>query len=63
MCQLKDGKNPRSIELNTMDLWVQVYDLKIGFITKRIITEMGNHIGQFVTSCLSNFAGVWRDYL
>lgn len=45
-----------------MELWVQVYDLKVGFMTGKIITEVGNSIGKFVASCPNNFAGVWRDY-
>lgn len=44
-----------------MELWVQVYDLKVGFITEKIITEIGNSNGKFVTSYPSNLTGVWRD--
>lgn len=62
MSRLKEGQNPRSVDLNIMELWVQVYDLKIGFMSEKIITEIGNTIGKFVSSCPSNFTGVWRDY-
>ena len=58
MSRLKEGENPRTVELNHMNLWVQVYDLKVGFMTEKIITEVGNHIGKFVESCPSNFIGV-----
>lgn len=63
MRRLQEGEKPRSVELNTMDLWVQVYDLNIGFMTERVITEVGNNNGKFVASCPSNFKGVWREYL
>lgn len=63
MSRMKEGDNPRNIDLNTMDLWVQIYDLKAGFMTERIIKEVGNYIGTFVSSCPSNFVGVWRDFL
>lgn len=63
MSRLKEDKNPRCVELNSMDLWVQVYDLKAGFMTERILKEVGNYIGQFVASGPGNFVGVWRDYL
>ncbi|KAL8148377.1 hypothetical protein AgCh_005665 [Apium graveolens] len=43
---MKEGENPQSIDLITMDLWVQVYDLKMGFMSERIITEVGNSIGR-----------------
>lgn len=53
--RLKDGENPRSVELNTIDLWVQVYDLKIGFMYEKLITEVGNYIEKFVSSVLLIF--------
>lgn len=62
MRRLSEGENPRSVPLNTMDMWIQVYDLKVGFMTERLITEVGNNIGKFVASCPTNFSGVWRDY-
>lgn len=58
MSRLKEGQNPRIVDLNIMELWVQVYDLKIGFMSEKIITEIGNTIGKFVSSCPRNFAGV-----
>lgn len=63
MARLKPGQNPRCIELNTMDLWVQVHDLKVGFMSESILKGVGNYIGQFVQSCPSNFAGVWREFM
>lgn len=38
------------------------YDIKIGFMTERLITEVGNDIGKFVASCPTKFNGVWREY-
>lgn len=63
MSRLKEGENPRSVSLNSMDLWVQVYDLKTRFMSERILKEIGNHIGSFVASAPTNFVGVWRDFL
>lgn len=63
MARMKEGKNPRSIELNTIDLWVQVYDLKIGVMSERVLKAIGDYIGRFVDSCPSNFKGVWREYM
>lgn len=63
MARLKEGENPRCVELNTMELWVQIHDLKVGFMTEKILTGIGNYIGHFIASCPSNFIGVWRDYM
>ncbi|KAK1392891.1 DUF4283 domain-containing protein [Heracleum sosnowskyi] len=46
MRRLKEGENPRNVELNTMELWVQVYDLKVGFMTEKIIKEDENKEGR-----------------
>lgn len=35
MTCLKEEDNPRCVSLNSMDLWVQVYDLKAGFMTEK----------------------------
>lgn len=29
---LKEGEDPHLVRLNTMDIWVQVYDLPTGFV-------------------------------
>lgn len=58
--RMQDG---RCVPLNKIDLWVQVYDLYPGFMTERILTEVGNQMGVFVCSCPSNFKGVWREYM
>lgn len=63
MSRLKERENPRCVKLNSMDLWVQVYDLKAGFMSERILKEVGNYIGKFVDFPPGNFTGVWRDYL
>lgn len=59
--RLKEGKNPRCLNLNSMDLWVQVHDLKVGFMSEKVMAGVGNYIGHFVSSCPINFIGVWRD--
>lgn len=59
MSRLKEGQNPRCVELNSMDLWVQVYDLKVGFMSEVVLRGIGNYVGTYIQSCSTNFAGVW----
>lgn len=63
IARMKEGDIPRAVRLNSMDLWVQIHDLRTGFMTEKVVKEVGNYIGNFVMSCPSNFTGVWRDYL
>uniref|UniRef100_A0A803P5H9 Zinc knuckle CX2CX4HX4C domain-containing protein n=1 Tax=Cannabis sativa TaxID=3483 RepID=A0A803P5H9_CANSA len=60
--RLKEGENPRNKALNTMEIWVQVYNLEVGFRSDRVLQGVGAYIGQYVSSCPKNFAGIWRDY-
>lgn len=61
--RLHVGVNPRTLPLNTMEVWVQVYDLKVGFMSEKVLKAVGGYIGTFVSSCPKNFTGIWRDYL
>lgn len=61
--RLKQGENPRTLMLNKMEIWVQLYDLKVGFMSERVLKATGDYIGTFVASCQKNFTGIWRDYL
>lgn len=63
IARMKDGDVPRSVRLNSLDLWVQIHDLRAGFMTEKIVKEVGNYIGCFVESCPRNFTGVWKEYL
>lgn len=62
MKRLSDEENPRSVELKKLEMWVQIHDLKGGFMMERILASVGNNIGTFISSCPSNFNGVWREY-
>ncbi|XP_074346572.1 uncharacterized protein LOC141685365 [Apium graveolens] len=63
LARLKNGENPRNVDLNKMEVWIQVHDLKIGFMSEKIIQGIGNYVGEFIKGCPNNFAEVWRDYM
>uniref|UniRef100_A0A803PKP9 CCHC-type domain-containing protein n=1 Tax=Cannabis sativa TaxID=3483 RepID=A0A803PKP9_CANSA len=63
MERVSHGVNPRSIQLTNIELWVQLHNLTIGFMSEKVIRGVGNYIGTFVKSDPNNFSGVWRDYL
>lgn len=63
MARMKEGDNPQCMELNSIDFLVQIHDLKIGFMSEKILQGIGNYIGYFIESCSSNFVGVWREYM
>lgn len=61
--RMDEGDIPRAVKLNTMDLWIQIHELRAGFMSEKVIKKVGNFIGTFVESCPSNFTGVWREFL
>ncbi|XP_074373435.1 uncharacterized protein LOC141713759 [Apium graveolens] len=63
MERLKDGDNPRTVEINKIDLWVQLHGMSTFFMSQRVATDIGNYIGSYVDGDPNNFIGVWREYL
>ncbi|KAM6549548.1 hypothetical protein CsatB_021224 [Cannabis sativa] len=60
--RLKQGENPRTVMLNKLEFWIQIHNLTTGFMSERVIRDLGNYLGSFVKSDPNNFIGVWRDF-
>lgn len=61
--RLREGENPRTVQINNLDLWVQLHGMQSGFMSQRVVQDVGNYLGKFIESDQNNFIGVWRDYL
>lgn len=48
IARMKEGDIPRGVSLNKLDLWVQIHELRVGFMTEKVIQEVGNYIGEYV---------------
>ena len=59
---LQDNEDPHDVQLNTIDIWVQVYDLPEGFVSETILKNVGNYVGRFIKSDLNNMTGGWRMF-
>ncbi|KAF2308041.1 hypothetical protein GH714_034674 [Hevea brasiliensis] len=44
--ELEKGKNPVTVPLNSVEMWVQAYDIPNGFMIERIGAAIGNFIGR-----------------
>lgn len=58
-----ETEDPQEIQLNDMDIWVQVYDIPRGFISEKVLENMGNFIGKFVKTDPTNFNGGWKQFV
>lgn len=63
LSRMKEGENPRSIELKSIDLWVQIHDLIPGCMSEKVIIEVGYQLAEYVSSCPNNFKGIWKEYM
>lgn len=63
LCRLKEGDDPQEIVVNSLEVWVQVFDLKAGFKSDVVLKACGDFIGKFLYSCPKNYSGIWKDYL
>lgn len=59
----KEGDIPRTMMINNLEIWVQLHGMGSGFMSQRVVTDVGNYIGKFVESDANNFVGVWREFL
>lgn len=60
--KLGDNEDPHLVQLNSMDIWVQIYDIPMGMISERIIQGIGNYVGEWVkTEPMMN--GAWKPYV
>ncbi|KAL9441583.1 hypothetical protein AB3S75_020141 [Citrus x aurantiifolia] len=61
--RLGENEQPHRVPLFHTLFWVQVYNLPIGFLSEKVLTNIGNYIREFQASDPNNFMGVWRNYM
>ncbi|KAK6141670.1 hypothetical protein DH2020_024591 [Rehmannia glutinosa] len=61
--RLNVGEQPSKVQLFLTELWVQVYNLPLGFMTERIGNDIGNFIGIYLEGDQYSFGGMWKNYM
>ncbi|KAH9672067.1 reverse transcriptase domain-containing protein [Citrus sinensis] len=59
----KGNDQPHRVPLFHILFWIQVYNLPIGFQSEKVLTNIGNYIGEFQSSDPNNLMGVWRNFM
>lgn len=54
---------PRQVPLVGMDIWIQIYDIPVGYFFENTGKLLGNFIGQFLEYDPKNSQAIWRDYM
>lgn len=53
----------KDVKLSELYMWVQVYDVPIGFKSEFILKSIGNYVGRFMETDPRNFQGMCRNYM
>ena len=61
--RLGESEQPQMVPLYHTSFWIQVYNLPIGFLSEKVLQNIGNYIGEFQASDENNLMGVWRNYM
>lgn len=51
---IKVGKDLTMVSLNEMEIWIQIYNLPIGFMAEKVGKQLGNFFDRFISYDLSN---------
>ncbi|VFQ64823.1 unnamed protein product [Cuscuta campestris] len=60
--QVEIGDLPSSVVLDTVDLWVQLYDLPLGYTSDSVLAQIGNFIGSFLKCGDRQVSVPWRAF-
>ena len=61
---IQPGEGPNQIPLNSIDVWVQVFDLPFGYMSKSVGKQLGDYIGSFLEYDSNNsceYHGFWAQ--
>lgn len=61
--RLELGEQLSDIKLQELFIWIQVYDLPLGFNSESILKSIENYDGRFLQSDAKNFQGIWKQFL
>lgn len=61
--KLQTNEDPYLVLLNSMDIWLQVYDIPKGLVSDKVLQSIGNYVGGFVKTDPMNVKEPWRSYV
>lgn len=60
--QLLPQVRPEDVTLDTVEFWVQIYELPAIYVSMDFIMQIGNYVGSLIAIDQNNFGGTWRSY-
>lgn len=59
--QIPMGEDPRKVPLWFLNIWIQIYELPNGFMSKVVGQQLGNFFGEFISYDSKNNSSIWRE--
>ena len=60
---IQPGEYPNQIPLNSIDIWVQIFDLPSSCMSESVAKQLGNYIGSFLEYDTLNNGGSLKEYM
>ena len=61
--QVAPGENPKDVKPCFLSIWIQVYNLPMGFMLESVGKQLGNFFGVFKEYDGKNNTSIWREYM
>lgn len=55
------GEDPLKVQLWYLNIWIQIHDLPMSFMTEAVGKQLGNFFGEFLQYDVKNNTSIWRE--
>nr|XP_017250903.1 PREDICTED: uncharacterized protein LOC108221543 [Daucus carota subsp. sativus] len=55
------GQNPASVQPCFLNMWIQLYNLPVGYMLETVGKQLGNFFGEFLEYDVKNSTSIWRE--
>ncbi|XP_074375304.1 uncharacterized protein LOC141717092 [Apium graveolens] len=57
------GEEPLKVQLWFLNIWIQIFDLPMGFMTEAVGKQLRNFFGEFLQYDIKNNTSIWREFM
>lgn len=55
------GEDPTKVPLWHLNIWIQIHDLPVGYMSEMVGKQLGNFFGEFILYDVKNSTSIWRE--
>ncbi|XP_074359603.1 uncharacterized protein LOC141699588 [Apium graveolens] len=59
--KVQAGENPATIKPCSLNIWIQLYNIPIGYMLESVGKQLGNFFGEFLEYDAKNNTSIWRE--